>query len=93
VSVFLVIERPHHSPRVLGAFGTRQDAEEARESLVAEEPGWETFVSIRAPKRSRRHDQRSARSFVGLWLVGVLLIDAVLAYALYLAVRALVGLT
>ena len=92
MSVFLVIERPDHSPRVLGAFGTRQDAEEARESLVAEEPRWETFVSIRAAKRSTRDDQRNARSFVGLWLVAVLLIDALLAYALYLAVRALAGL-
>ena len=92
MSVFLVIERPDHSPRVLGAFGTRQDAEEARESLVAEEPGWETFVSIRAPEPSRYDDHRSVRSFIGLWLVTVLLVDALLVYALYLTVRALAGL-
>jgi hypothetical protein len=92
VSVFLVIERPDHGPRVLGTFGTRQDAEVARESLVAEEPGWESFVSIRAAKRSLLDDQRSARGFVGLWLVALLLIDALLVYALYLAVRALAGL-
>jgi hypothetical protein len=92
VSAFLVIERPDHSPRVLGAFGTRQDAVEAREILVKEEPEWETFVSIWTPKPSRGHDQRHATTFIGLWLVALLVVDAVLSYGLYLSIRALLDL-
>ena len=92
MSSFLVIERPDHGPRVLEAFSSRHDAEEAREILLAKEPGWETFVSIRTPKPTGESDQRGARAFLGGWLVVVLVVDAVLAYALYLAIRALLDL-
>jgi hypothetical protein len=92
MSAFLVIERPDHAPRVLGAFSSRGDAEEAREILAADEPQLAAFVSVRAPERSRDNDQRSARTFVGLWLVALLVLDAVLAYGLYLTVRALLDL-
>jgi hypothetical protein len=92
MSAFLVIERPDHGPRVVAAFSTRRDAEEAREILVADEPQLATFVSVRAPERSRSDDQRTARTFVGGWLVALVVVDAMLAYGLYLAVRALLDL-
>jgi hypothetical protein len=94
MSAYLVIERPDHSPRVLGTFTTRQDAERARETLVAAQPDWATFVSVRAKatQRARDNGRRAPRSFVGLWLVALLAVDVVIAYALYLAARALLDL-
>jgi hypothetical protein len=89
---FLVIERPNHNPHVLGAFSTRRDAEEAREILVADDPGWETFVSIQTPEQNGANEQRRERSLVVPWLAALLVVDVVLAYALYLVVRALVDL-
>ena len=93
MSAYLVIERPDHSPRVLGAFSTRQGAEEARETLVADQPEWERFVSVRGQATAQRaNNHRTARGFVGGWLVALLVVDVVIAYALYLAVRALIHL-
>jgi hypothetical protein len=89
VSVFLVIERPDHSPRVLGTFSNRGDAEEARAVVVADEPGWERFVSIRTPEGN---PPRTRHSFVGLWVVAlVLVVDTALAYGLYRGVKVLLA--
>jgi hypothetical protein len=89
MSAFLVIERPNHGPRVLGAFGSRQAAEEAREFLIAREPKWATSVSIQAPWGN---DEHMPRSVVGLLLVALVAVDVVIVYALYLAAGALVDL-
>jgi len=52
---YLVIERSKHGPRVLGVFTTRNDAEVARDVLLAARPKWKKLVSIRgkAPKQRR----------------------------------------
>jgi hypothetical protein len=94
MSAFLIIERPGHAPRVLGAFSNPQEAETARKTVVAARPHWETLVTVRgnADKRALGNRQRTPRSFVWWWLVALLAVDVVIAYALYLAVRALVDL-
>ena len=46
VSHFLVIERPGHSPSVLGVFSTRKDAEEALAMLMAAKPKWSKYLSV-----------------------------------------------
>jgi hypothetical protein len=92
MSAFLVIERPDHSPRVLGAFDSRRDAERARRAMVAEAPRWGPFVSIRTSRRDVADDQRSPWTFVSGWLVVLIVVDVVVIYALYLAARAMLGL-
>jgi hypothetical protein len=92
MSAFLVLERPDHSPRVLGAFSSAQDAENARETLVAAQPNWERFVSVRASQRSRGNDEYTRRSYVATWLVALVVVDVLIAYALYLAASALADL-
>jgi hypothetical protein len=83
---FLVIERPDHSPRVLGVFRNRGDAEEARALLLADEPSWVNVVSVRASQQTS--NGRSARGLVAVWLVA-LFVDVMLLYGLYVALRAL----
>ena len=34
----LIIDRAHHGPRLLQTFETREEAEDAREELIAENP-------------------------------------------------------
>ena len=42
----LVIDRAHHGPRLLQTFATREDADEAREELVAESADLERALYV-----------------------------------------------
>jgi hypothetical protein len=46
VSWHLVIERPKHVPRLLGSFGSREDAETDRVRFLSDHPAWERFVRV-----------------------------------------------
>src|SRR5262245_57534000 len=51
MSYHLVIERPKHAPHLLASFQSREEAERDRARVLADNPGWETFVRI-VPERT-----------------------------------------
>jgi hypothetical protein len=62
MSIYLILERPDHGPRLLGIFSTTEDAEFQKAELATEKPSWAQFLSIWEEPDVLGHAARRAES-------------------------------